>query len=140
MRTLITLMVVGILTLTAGSALAEASRTGEQTVAVPTNRDPLLEATGHATLALSPMFLEIYRLNLDAAARRGALLEELAASADDLDVDRLVRQLQCLEVEMQLDVLKVRIRFARLEGRFDQAFQLRQEMLELMQKDTAPLM
>lgn len=86
------------------------------------------------------MYLEIHRINEASATAESDLLARLAASQDETEVLRLVHRLQRLDTDRQIDVLKIRVRYARLEGRHELAFRLRQEVLQLMQKDTAPLM
>ena len=140
MRTLLTLTVVGVLVLTAGSAMSENQwlEPGQMTVYQP--QVPMLASRGHATLKLSQMYLDIHRINLDATEAERSLLAELAAAQDDDLVRRLVYRLERLDTNRQLDVLKIRVHYARLEGRYDQAFALRREILELMKSDIAALM
>lgn len=140
MRTLPILMVVGILILAVGTAVAENPRQTNDPTAAYETQNPVLETRGHATLQLSPMFLEIHRINEETLATEQELLNRLALSQDELEVQRLVSRLERLDTERQLSVLKVRIRYARLEGRYDLAFRLRQEMLQLTQQATAPLL
>ncbi len=140
MRTLITLMVVGILILAAGLAQAENFREGYDTKAVYEPRDPLLEARGLVTLQLSPMYMEIYEVNKASTETEHDLLVRVAACQDEEEVMQLVYRLERLDTDRQIAVLKIRVRYARLEGRHDQAFRLRSEMLELLQRETASLM
>ncbi|MDX2475390.1 MAG: hypothetical protein QNL91_16970 [Candidatus Krumholzibacteria bacterium] len=140
MRTLLTLTVVGILVFVAGSAIAENqwAEPGQRTVYEL--KVPALASHGHATLKLSQMYLDIHRINLEATEDECNLLAELAAAQDDDLVQRLVYRLERLDTNRQIDVLKVRIHYARLEGRHDQAFRLRREILELMKSDITALM
>ncbi len=140
MRTLLTLTVVGILILSVGSALAENKRpeSGQMTVYQP--QVPSLASHGRATLKISQMYLDIHRINLDATARERDLLAELALAQDDDLVNRLVYRLERLDTNRQIDVLKIRVRYARLAGRYDEAFTLRREILDLMKADIAALM
>ncbi len=140
MRTLLTLMVVGILILAAGTAMAENFRQETDQMATYQTQNPLLEGQGHATLTLSPMFLEIHAINEATVKTEQDLLTRLAASQDELEVQRLVHRLERLDTERQLRVLKVRLKFARLEGRYDLAFSLRQEILQLLQRETDSVM
>ena len=140
MRTLLTLTVVAILVFVAGSAMAENQRpeSGQMTNYEP--KIPVLATFGHATLKLSQKYLDIHRINLEATEAERNLLAELAAAQDDDLVQRLVYRLERLDTNRQIDVLKVRIHYARLEGRHDQAFSLRREILELIKSDIAALM
>jgi len=140
MRSLITLMVVGILILATGTAMAENFRQDTDQMAAYENRNPLLDGRGHATLKLSPMFLEIHRINEKAAATEQELLNRLVATQDEHEVQQLVFRLEQLDTDRQLSVLKVRVKYARLEGRYDLAFQLRQERLRLLQREISPMM
>jgi len=140
MRTLLTLTVGGILILSVGSALAESKRpeSGQMTVYQP--QVPDLASRGHATLKLSQMYLDIHRINLDATTQERELLAELALAQDEDLVNRLVYRLERLDVNRQIDVLKVRVRYARLSGRYDEVFALRREILDLVKADIAALM
>lgn len=140
MRTLLTLTVIGILVFVAGSALAENHRPDSGQMTNYELQVPALASDGHAMLKLSQMYLDIHRINLEATEAESNLLAELAAAQDDDLVQRLVYRLERLDTNRQIDVLKVRIHYARLEGRYDQAFGLRREILELMKSDIAALM
>ncbi len=140
MRTLPTLTVVGILVFVAGSAIAENHRLEPGQRTIYELKVPALASHGHATLKLSQMYLDIHRINLEATEAECNLLAEVAAAQDDDQVQRLVYRLERLDTNRQIDVLKVRIHYARLEGRHDLAFSLRREILELMKSDIAALM
>jgi len=140
MRTLLTLTVVGILILAAGSVFAESHRQEFDQMAAYELRDALLDAQGHATLKLSPMYLEIHGINQAATLAEGELLAQLAACQDEGEVMLLVTRLERLDTSRQIDVLKVRMHYARLEGRHEMAFEIRDEITRLLEKERAPLM
>ncbi|MCB1183322.1 hypothetical protein KDM41_07800 [bacterium] len=140
MRFLIPLVVVCMVLLAVTPAVAESYREEGLPAFVPDPQDPLQVPRGIAVLQLSPMFLEIHGINEASVAVENALLAELAAATDEAEVERLVLRLAALDIDRQLSVLKVRIRYARLEGRFDEAFRLRQEMLQLLQNGNGPPM
>jgi hypothetical protein len=133
-------MVVGILVFSAGAASAADLRQEKDKMGTHLPQNPLLEAQGHATLTLSPMYLEIHDLTQATTAAREELLAHLAAAQEEAEVQQLVYKLERLNTDQMLDVLKIRIRYARLEGRYDLAYRLRLEMLELMQRDADRLM
>ncbi len=140
MRTLLTLTLVGILVLVAGSAGAENRHPepGQMTVYQP--RIPALASHGHATLTLSRMHLEIHKINLEAVEKERALLSDLAAAQDETLVDRLIIRLERLETGRQIDVLQIRVRHARCGGRYDEAFALKREILKLTKSEnTMPM-
>jgi len=140
MRTLLTLLMVTMLLLVAGSVAAESRGRldGRQTMYEP--RNPLLDARGHTTLTLSPLILEIHRLNAESTAAQRDLLVELAATQDEERVLRLVSRLERLETDRQVAILKVRIRHARQVGLYDLAFELRHQMVLLLQRSPTSLM
>jgi hypothetical protein len=140
MRTLIPLVVVCMALIACVPATAESFREEGRPAVVPVPQTTSLGGQGHATLQLSPMFLEIHAINEEMLATETELLADLAAATDEDEVGRLVHRLERLDRDRELAVLKVRIRSARIEGRFDEAFSLRKEMLQLLQKETAPLM
>lgn len=140
MRTLTTLTAITILILAAGLATAETVRQDYDQQAVYSPRTHIPELQGLTTLTVSPQYLEIYRINEASVALEGQLLTQLAAAQDDDVVQQLVYRLERIQTDRDLNILKVRVRYARLEGRYDLAFQLRQEMLELIQKDISPPM
>ncbi len=140
MRTLQTLTVVGILIFAAGSATAEGFRQDSDQMAMYQTRDPLGPGHGPTTLKLSPMFLEIYRINNAAIATEQELLSRLALTQDEKEVESFVYRLERLDIERQLSVLKVRVKYAKLEGRYDLAFRLREGIVQLLERDAGPLM
>jgi len=140
MRTLSILMVVTVLILAVGTATAENFRQENDKVATYETQNQLLGSCGHATLKLSPMFLEIHQINETSLATEQELLTQLAACQDEHEVERLVARLERLDTDRQLSVLKIRVKYARLAGQYDLAFRLRQDILRLMQQETAPLM
>lgn len=137
MRILTPLVVVCMVLLATVPAAAENFREDGLPTFVPEPENSLLDRPGRAILQLSPMYLEIFRINEAIVATEAQLLADLAVATDEGEVERLVGRLERLDVDRQLAVLKVRVRYARLEGRFDEAFSLRQEMLQLLQRDSA---
>ena len=140
MRHLLTLIVVGILIVSAGSAVAENFRQGYDKSIAQELQDPLLARRGHATLTLSPMYLEIHGINEAAKLAEAELLALVVASTDEGEVLRLVHSLQRLDTDRQIDILKVQIRYAQMGGRHELVFRLRKDVLQLLQTDVAPLM
>ena len=136
MRTLKTLQVglVLIFVLVLGTAAAFAETFREQTNQQTSlqSRDFLREIRGATTLKLPPQFLEIYRINEAAVAEEGRLLKLLAASQDEEVVQQLVFRLSRLNADREIDILKVRINYAQIGGRYALVFELRREMVELL--------
>lgn len=140
MRTLFLILIVAVLTLAAGSVAAEPARALESRQPLLEPRNPSVEARGHTMLTLSPLFLDIHRINEEAGAAERALLTELAGSQDEERVLQLVSRLQRIETDRQIAIFKVRIRYARQEGRYDLASELRHRMVLLLQDSLAALM
>lgn len=140
MRTSLIPLMATVLLLVAGSVAAEPTGQvdGRQTMYEP--RNPLLESRGNAPLTLSPLILEIQRINEESATTQRELLAELAATHDEQSVLRLVSRLERLETERQVAIFKVRILHARQVGRYDLAFELRHQMVLLLQRNPTSLM
>jgi len=141
MRTLITQLVVGMLLMGVGGAIA-AQRphlVGDENLNFRGPR-PVLAGQGHAMLTLSPMFLEIQAIFEASAELEHKLLDQLASAKNNEIAVRLVQRLQRIDIDRQLDVLRVRLRYAQSVGQYDQIYRLRQEILELMRGETAALM
>jgi len=140
MRTLSTLTVVVILILAAGSASAENFRQDYNKMDTYMPPDNIPASSGRAALHLSPMYLEIHRINEATTESERKLLVKLAASQDEDEVMQIVYRLERLETERQIDVLKVKIRYSKISGQYDQAFRLQRELLMILQRDQAPPM
>ena len=140
MRIHLTLLTLAIVIVAAAAATAKPLRplNGARNQFEP--RNPLLEARGQAALTLSPLALEILRINEESAAAERELLAKLSATQDEDRVAQLVSRLQRLETDRLIAIFKVRIRHARRGGRYDLAFELRHQMLLLLQRGDASLM
>ncbi len=135
MRTLFTLTATVILIFAVGSATAETFREDQDQAVMYTPGTYIPDVHGITVLKIPPQYLEIHQVNEAAIEMESKLLARVASAQDDEVVAQLVRRLERLNTDREIDVLKIRIRYARLSGRFDLAIELRQEMLELIQKD-----
>lgn len=93
-------------------------------------------AAGLTTLQLPPMYLEIKEVLDQAGETEKVLLRELAAAARDEDVQRIVRQIERLEMDRTLAILKIQARYARLEGAWNLEYRLRTRILEILENET----
>lgn len=92
-------------------------------------------AAGITTLQLSPMFLEIQEVLDQAGETEKLLLRELAAATQDQDVQRIIRQIERLEMDRTLAILKIQARYARLEGDWNLEYRLRTRILEILENE-----
>jgi hypothetical protein len=88
--------------------------------------------SGVTTLMPSPMYVEIQMVLDQAGKTEQLLLTELAASAEDEDVQRIIRRIERLDVDKALAILKIQARYARLGGRWDLDYRLRIQIMELL--------
>jgi len=135
MRTLFTLTAIAILILAAGTATAERYREDSNSQAMYTPENYVPDTHGITVLKISPQYLEIHQVNEAALEMEGKLLALLASAQEDDVVQQLVYRLERLNTDREIDILKIRIRYARLGGQFDLAMELRHEMLELIRQD-----
>jgi hypothetical protein len=135
MRILLTLAMGSIFLLAASAAIGEDFRDPQHQTTIL--RENLLNTghAGHAALQLSPIYVEI-QLVLDTAREtESQLLAELAGATEEEEVDRIVRRIQRLETDRDLAILKIQARYAHMDGRWDLEYQLRSQIIALLESD-----
>ena len=90
---------------------------------------------GVTTLQLSPMYLEIQQVLDQAGETEKFLLKELAAAEQDEDVQRIIHRIERLEVDRTLAILRIQVRYARLEGRWNLEYRLRIRIMEILENE-----
>ena len=88
-------------------------------------------------LQISPMILEIQVVNEKAFEDEKMLLAELADAQEEVEALRLVRRIEKLEYDRQVDVLKIQSRYARLDGRLDLEREIKGLIKEIRDQDLA---
>ena len=91
-----------------------------------------LPITGFSVLRLDPMTEEIEIIRLKSAKLEEVLLAELFAAQTDLESDRVLLQINQLDMDRKLDILQVQMRYARLDGRFDLEREIRGEIVAVI--------
>ncbi len=139
MRILITIALASVLVLAVSTA--GAANLPQQSGSTATFRDNsrLMGSPGVTTLQLSPMYLEIQQVLDQAGETEQLLLAELAASTEDKEVERIIHRIERLEVDRTLIILKIQIRYARMDGRWDLERSLRARIIEILEDQTYAL-
>ncbi len=95
----------------------------------------VLGSPGITTLQLSSMYVEIQAVLNQADKTEQLLLKELAAATEDNDVDRIIHRIERLEVDRTLTILKIQVRYARSEERWDVVYRLRTMITEILENE-----
>jgi len=135
MRILITLTLTIILAL--AISMAHAAHLPQQsgtTTSLETN-SYTAGSPGVTTLQLSPMYVEIQQVLDLSGQTEQLLLKELAGATEDREVERIVRRIQRLELDREVEILKIQARYARMEGRWNLDFQLRTRIMEILDNE-----
>ena len=123
-------LLLGTLIITTGTVLAEEPVSYGTT---PFDLDPaaLPQFPEITTLKVSPMYLEI-RMVLEQSARlEKHLLEELAAATDELRCQFIISSIEQLDLERDLDILKIQAKYAHKAGRWELETRIRSRILDL---------
>ena len=135
MRILITLTLTISLVLVI--SMAHAAHPGQQS-GNPASLEPNSHTTGSpgvTTLQLSLMYVEIQQVLDQAGETERLLLRELEASTEDQDVQRSIRRITRLEMDREVEILKIQARYARLEGRWNLDYWLRSRIMEILENE-----
>ena len=126
----ILVLIVGILTISNGIALAEGIRTQPAIANAQClgDSDPAHQLT---VLQVSPMYLEIKEVLDQATLREKALLRHLAAAPEEVEVQLLVAQIEGLDLARDLDILNIQARYAHQAGRLGLEKQIRHRIQDL---------
>ncbi|MBU8871838.1 MAG: hypothetical protein KOO60_13310 [Gemmatimonadales bacterium] len=134
MRILITLA-AGIILLMASTATLAADRITSQRDQVRDIQHSIFMDQSHATLARSPYYSEIQKVNDQTEHAELALLAELRTATDEERVIQIINCLERLEVERELDVLRIQARYARGAGMLDLEMKIRARILHIMEEE-----
>ncbi len=118
MKTLTALTTVLLIILTFGAFAADIPQTS-QTMPTTFKTGSTLPLTGFTVLRLDPMTEEIEIIKKAMLAREDSLLTELFEAQTELQSNRVLQQINQLDMDRELAILRVQMRFARLDGRFD---------------------
>jgi hypothetical protein len=88
--------------------------------------------SGISVLKIDPLLEEIHWILLARITREEALLVELSQAGTGLESDRIMREIQQLDVDQELDILQVQMRYARINGRYDREREIRAEIVALL--------
>ena len=127
-------MLAGVLTL-AGPALAEdyVPPTRAQVSETPCQR--LQADWPHAFLTLSSIHLEIQKVRETAAEMVEGYLAQLALAQSEDQAEFLVRQIQTVEMDQTICILKIQVKHARKAGQYDLVRTLQKRILEVLESD-----
>jgi hypothetical protein len=136
MRILLILTIVSALALATSVAGAADLRTQSSNSATFQENSRTLGSPGVTALQLSPMYVEIQEVLDQANETEQRLLKELASATRDDEVERIVHQIERLEVDRTLTILKIQARYARMEGNWNLEYQLRTRIMEILEKES----
>ncbi|MCK9995050.1 MAG: hypothetical protein KAH56_02085 [Candidatus Krumholzibacteria bacterium] len=135
MRILINLAFATVLVLAASVAGAADLPQQSANSASFQDNSHVLGSPGITTLQLSSMYVEIQAVLNQADKTEQLLLKELAAATEDDDVDRIIHRIERLEVDRTLTILKIQVRYARSEERWDVVYRLRARIMEILENE-----
>ena len=136
MRILITIALAVVLVLAVSLAGAADLPQQSSNAASFQDHSRFMGSPGVTTLQLSPMYVEIQQVLDQAGETEQLLLAELAAATEDKEVERIIHRIERLEVDRTLIILKIQIRYARMEGRWDLERSLRARIIEILEDQT----
>ena len=139
MRILTTIALASVLVLAVSAAGAADLPQQSSSSASFQDNSRLMGSPGVTTLTLSPMYLEIQEVLDQAGETEQLLLAELAASTEDKEVERIIHRIERLEVDRTLIILKIQIRYARMDGRWDLERSLRARVMEILEDQSYAL-
>ena len=139
MRILITLTFATVLVLAASAVGAADFPPQSGSAASFQDNSHIRGSSGITALQLSPMYLEIQQVLDQANQTEQLLLKELATATEDEDVKRIIHRIERLEVDRTLVILKIQARYARLEGRWDVEYRLRDRIMEILENEAYAL-
>lgn len=135
MRILITLAFATVLVLTASAVGAASLPSQSGSAASFQDNSHVMGSPGITILQLSSMDVDIQQVIDQARQTENLLLKELVSATEDEDVERIIRRIERLEVDLTLAILKIQARYARLEGRWDLDYRLRTRIMEILENE-----
>jgi len=134
MKTLTTLTIVFLLILAFGAFAADVPQTS-QVAQTTTNSGFKLPLTGFSVLRLDPMTEEIEIIKKTMLAREDSLLTKLFEAKTEQQSNRVLQQINRLDMDRELAILRVQMRYARLDGRFDLEREIKGKIVSIVTAD-----
>ncbi len=134
MKTFAALTVVFIL-LIASSATFAKDRLANQPDQTRKIQQTIFMEQAHATLKRSSYYLDIQKVDDRVEVAELELLAQLQVTTDDKKVARILVNLERLEVERELGILRVQARYAHSAGMLDLEMKIRERILNLLEED-----
>jgi len=138
MKTLMTITTVFLLILAVCVFAAETPPTPQN---IPTVEKIVsaMPAAGLTVLKLDPMTEEIVLIRKNMLDREEALLTKLFQAQTELQSERVLQQINQLDMERELAILRVQMRYARIDGRFDLEREIKEKIVSMVNNDMAML-
>ena len=130
---ILTTLTLGIILLTAATMATAKDRAEPQPNASRSIQQAIFMQQAHVTLTRSPYYLEIQEVNDQVDETEKLLLSRLQTATDDAEVSRLIQNLERLEVDRELGVLKIQARYAHNAGMLDLEMKIRDRILNILE-------
>jgi len=135
---LATVITATLMLIACGALAADAPKTS-----LPTPPSPLKEyqepLSCLTVLKCDPMLEEIHWIKMARIVQEEDLLDDLAKAKTSRESNRIIQELNQLDYNQELDILLVQMRYARIDGQYDLAREIKGEIVALLSVKAIPL-